>query len=52
MIFTLLFTLWTAILIATWLAPRSLAVGATIVALCLTLMLFIHHITDPLRLSF
>jgi hypothetical protein len=33
-------------------APRSIAVGATIVALSLTLVLFIHHVTDPLKLSF
>jgi hypothetical protein len=52
MIFTLLFLLWTCVLIAAWLAPRSIAVGATIVALSLTLVLFIHHVTDPLKLSF
>lgn len=52
MVFTILFMLWTATLIAAWLAPRSLAIGATIVSLSLTLALFIHHITDPLRLSF
>lgn len=52
MIFTLLFALWTGVLLAAWMAPRSVAVGATIVALSLTLVLFIHHVTDPLRLSF
>ena len=39
-------------LIAAFTAPRSIAVGATIVALSLTLVLFIHHVTDPLKLSF
>lgn len=52
MIFTLLFVLWTCVLLAAWMAPRSIAVGATIVALSLTLVLFIHHVTDPLKLSF
>jgi hypothetical protein len=52
MIFTLLFLLWTCVLIAAWTAPRSVTVGATIVALSLTLVLFIHHVTDPLKLSF
>lgn len=52
MVFTLLFLLWTSILVAAAWAPRSIAVGATIVALSLTLVLFIHHVTDPLRLSF
>jgi hypothetical protein len=52
MIFTLLFVLWTAVLSAAWAAPRSIAVSATIIALSLTLVLFIHHVTDPLRLSF
>ena len=52
MIFTLLFVMWTCVLLAAWLAPRSIAVGATIVALSLTLVLFIHHVTDPLKLSF
>ncbi len=52
MIFTLLFAFWTGILLVAWKAPRSIAVGATIVALSLTLVLFIHHVTDPLRLSF
>ena len=52
MIFVLLFLLWTGMLVAAWLAPRSLAVGASIIALSLTLVLFIHHMTDPLRLSF
>jgi hypothetical protein len=52
MIFTLLFVLWTCVLLAAWMAPRSIALGATIVALSLTLVLFIHHVTDPLKLSF
>jgi hypothetical protein len=52
MIFTLLFFLWTGVLIAAWMMPRSIAIGATIVALGLTLALFIHHISDPLTLSF
>jgi len=37
---------------AAWIMPRSVAMGATIVALGLTLALFIHHISDPLTLSF
>ena len=52
MIFTFLFVLWTCVLLAAWMAPRSIALGATIVALSLTLVLFIHHVTDPLKLSF
>ena len=52
MIFTLLFLLWAGVLMAAWLMPRSIAIGATIVALGLTLALFIHHISDPLTLSF
>lgn len=52
MIFTLLFFLWTGVLIGAWMMPRSIAIGATIVALGLTLALFIHHISDPLTLSF
>ena len=52
MTFVLLFVLWTCVLLATWRAPRSIAVGATIVALGLTLALFIHHVNDPLKLSF
>ena len=40
------------VLIAAWMMPRSIAIGATIVALGLTLALFIHHISDPLTLSF
>ncbi len=52
MIFTLLFALWAGVLIAAWAAPRNVAVGATLLALGLTLALFIHHVTEPLRLSF
>jgi len=52
MTFVLLFMLWTCVLLAAWMAPRPIAVGATIVALSLTLVLFIHHVTDPLKLSF
>ena len=52
MIFTLLFFLWTGVLIAAWMMPRSIAIGATIVALGLTLALSNHHISDPLTLSF
>ena len=52
MIFTLLFVLWTSVLLAAWLMPRSLAVGSVILALGMTLALFIHHVTDPLTLSF
>lgn len=52
MIFTLLFLLWAGVLIAAWRMPHSIAMGATIVLLALTLALFIHHISDPLTLSF
>jgi hypothetical protein len=52
MIFTLLFLMWTAMLIAAWSAPRRLAMAGFAVALLLTVALFIHHVTDPLTLSF
>ncbi|MFZ5690258.1 MAG: DUF5993 family protein [Pseudomonadota bacterium] len=52
MIFTLLFLIWTAVLTAAWSAPRRLAMAGFAVALLLTMALFVHHITDPLTLSF
>jgi hypothetical protein len=52
MIFTLLFALWTCVLAAAWLAPRPAAMAAFAVAFVLSVALFVHHITDPLTLSF
>ena len=52
MIFTLLFLLWTAGLAAAWTAPRNIALGAFATALVLSIALFLHHVTDPLTLSF
>ena len=52
MIFTLLFVLWICVLAAAWLAPRQAAMAAFAVALVLSVALFVHHITDPLTLSF
>lgn len=52
MIFTLLFLMWTCVLAATWFASRMAAVAGFAVALVLTLALFVHHMTDPLTLSF
>ena len=52
MIFTLVFAVWTLVLILAWQAPRPVGVASTLIALVLTLALFVHHITDPLRLSF
>ena len=52
MIFTILFILWMLVLIAAALAPRQIAVCACLVMLVLTVALFVHHVTDPLTLSF
>jgi hypothetical protein len=52
MIFTLLFLMWTCVLTAAWLASRMTAVASFAVALVLSIALFVHHITDPLTLSF
>lgn len=52
MIFTLLFVLWTCVLAMTWWAKRPTAVTAFAVALIVSVALFVHHITDPLTLSF
>ena len=52
MIFTLLFLLWTCVLAAAWWASRQAAMVAFAVALVLSVALFVHHITDPLTLSF
>jgi hypothetical protein len=52
MIFTLVFLMWTCVLVAAWLATRQTAMAAFAVALVLSVALFTHHITDPLTLSF
>ena len=52
MIFTLLFLMWTAVLAAAWSAPRRMVMAGFAVALLLTTALFVHHMTDPLTLSF
>jgi hypothetical protein len=52
MIFTLLFLMWTFVLAAAWLASRQMAMASFGVALVLSVGLFIHHMTDPLTLSF
>lgn len=52
MIFTLLFLLWTCVLAAAWLAPRPATLVVFAVVLVLSLGLFVHHVTDPLTLSF
>jgi hypothetical protein len=52
MIFTLLFVMWTCVLAMAWLGPRVFAMGGFAVALVLSVALFVHHVTDPLTLSF
>lgn len=52
MIFTATFIVWTAVLAAAWWGPRRIAMASFAVAIILTLALFAHHITDPLKLSF
>jgi hypothetical protein len=52
MIFTLVFLLWTCVLAAAWLAARQTAIAAFAVAFVLSVALFVHHMTDPLTLSF
>jgi hypothetical protein len=52
MIFTLLFLMWTGVLAAAWLAPRNAAMTSFAIALVLSVALFVHHVTDPLTLSF
>lgn len=52
MIFTLLFAMWTCVLALAWLAPRKAAMAGFALALVLGAALFVHHITDPLTLSF
>jgi hypothetical protein len=52
MIFTLLFVMWTVVLGAAWRASREAALASFAVALVLSVALFIHHVTDPLTLSF
>jgi hypothetical protein len=52
MIFTLVFLMWTCVLAAAWLATRQTAMAAFAGALVLSVALFVHHITDPLTLSF
>ena len=52
MIFILVFLMWTGVLAAAWLATRPTAMAVFAVAFVLTVGLFVHHITDPLTLSF
>jgi hypothetical protein len=52
MTFALLFLMWTGVLAAAWLASRRTAMTAFAVALVLSTALFVHHMTDPLTLSF
>lgn len=52
MIFTLTFLMWTCVLAAAWLAARRAAMAAFAVAFVLSVALFVHHMTDPLTLSF
>jgi hypothetical protein len=52
MIFTLLFLIWTLVLIAAWVGARLLAFGSFALAIVFSLALFLHHATDPLTLSF
>jgi hypothetical protein len=52
MIFTLLFVMWTGVLVAAWRASRNAALASFAVALVLSVALFVHHVTDPLTLSF
>jgi hypothetical protein len=52
MVFTILFLLWTGVLLSALLAQRTAAMSAFGVMLVLSLLLFAHHVTDPLTLSF
>lgn len=52
MIFMLLFAVWTCVLAAAWLATRIVAMTLFGAALILSIALFLHHMTDPLALSF
>ena len=52
MIYTLLFVIWTAVLIAAWRASRKAALALFAIALVFSVALFAHHVTDPLTLSF
>lgn len=52
MVFTLLFAVWTCVLAAGWLATRMVALSMFGVALVLSVGVFLHHMTDPLTLSF
>jgi len=52
MIFALTFVVWTAVLATAWWGPRRIAMASFAAAFVLTLALFAHHITDPLKLSF
>ncbi len=52
MLFTLLFVIWTCVLLSAWLAARIVTLAMFAVALVITLALFLHHMTDPLTLSF
>ncbi len=52
MIFTLLFVIWTFVLVAAWLTSRATAMAGCAVALIFSVALFVHHMSDPLTLSF
>jgi hypothetical protein len=52
MIFTLLFLMWTGVLAAAGFAARATAMTSFAVALILSVALFVHHMSDPLTLSF
>ena len=52
MVFAILFLLWTLMLGAAWRASRTVALTGFAVLFVVTVAVFIHHITDPLTLSF
>ena len=52
MVFTLIFVVWTCVLVAAWLATRIVALSVFGIALMMSIALFLHHMTDPLTLSF
>ncbi len=52
MLFTLVFILWTGSLAAAWFATRTTALATFGMALIISFALFLHHMTDPLTLSF
>ena len=52
MVFTLIFVVWTCVLAAAWLASRIVTLTMCGVALVMSVGVFLHHMTDPLTLSF